>query len=60
MFSIEAHLPNLAQFAAQRLGPAPAGWHDSSFELQRGLEVIEHHWSPESDCDALLELVTFE
>jgi hypothetical protein len=60
MFSMEANLPNLAQFAAQRLGPAPGRWHDSSYELQRGLEVIEHHWSPDSGCEALLELVSFE
>jgi hypothetical protein len=60
MFAMESGLPNLNQFAAAQLGPAWGRWEDSTLDLQRGLEVIEHHWSPDEGCDALLELVSFE
>lgn len=35
------------------------GWHESSAELRRGLEVIEHDWPLGSDSEALMELVSF-
>lgn len=36
------------------------GWHESSTELRRGLQVIEHEWPLDSDCELLMDLVSFE
>jgi hypothetical protein len=36
------------------------GWHESSAELRRGLQVIEHEWPAGTDCELLMDLVSFE
>jgi len=42
----------------RRLQP-PCGWWESSLDLMRGLEVIEHEWPADSECEELMAVVSF-
>jgi hypothetical protein len=49
-----------AQAPARRAAFWGGGWHESSAELRRGLQVIEHDWPAGTDCELLMDLVSFE
>ncbi len=43
----------------ERRWQPPCGWWESSLDLMRGLEVIEHEWPADTDCEALMSVVSF-
>jgi hypothetical protein len=50
--------PTEASPRDRRLQP-PCGWWESSLDLMRGLEVIEHEWPADSECEELMAVVSF-
>ena len=52
-------IPDEPPAKGERCRQAPCGWWESSMDLMRGLEVIEHEWPVAADCEALMSVVSF-